>query len=331
MAGSSKPDWTDLHARFQATLRSRPHLLPPHASLLVAVSGGQDSVCLLKLLLDLQPKWGWQLGVAHCDHQMRPDSAANAQQVSEMAGHWRLQFYQKTANCPLHGEAAARSWRYSALIALAEIHGFSRVVTGHTKSDRAETLLHNLIRGSGLDGLAALSWQRPLTERVQLVRPMLEIGRSQTAQFCQQFQLPIWEDPTNQDTRYTRNQIRLHLIPALETINPRASNHLATTAELLQADVEYLESLASHLYTQVTQPDRPKLNRKLLTDAPLSLQRRVIRQFLIRWLPHAPNFAQVEKVTQLITAPNRSQTDPFPGGSLARVQHPWIELKPRGN
>ncbi|MDJ1175271.1 tRNA lysidine(34) synthetase TilS [Roseofilum capinflatum] len=331
MAGSSKPDWSDLHARFQATLRSRPHLLPPQESLLVAVSGGQDSVCLLKLLLDLQPKWGWQLGVAHCDHQMRSDSAANAQQVSEMAGHWNLQFYQKTAERPLHGEAAARSWRYSALIELAETHGFSRVVTGHTKSDRAETLLHNLIRGSGLDGLAALSWQRPLTERVQLVRPMLEIGRSQTAQFCQQLQLPIWEDPTNQDTRYTRNQIRLHLIPALENINPGASNHLATTAELLQADVEYLESLASNLYTQSTQPDRPKLNRQQLTDAPLSLQRRVIRQFLLRWLPHAPNFAQVEKVTHLITAPNRSQTDPFPGGSLARVQHPWIELKPRSN
>jgi tRNA(Ile)-lysidine synthase len=258
---------------------------------------------------------------------MRSDSAANAQQVSDLAGHWRLQFYQKTADCPLQGEAAARSWRYSALIALAEIHGFSRVVTGHTKSDRAETLLHNLIRGSGLDGLAALSWQRPLTERVQLVRPMLEIGRSQTAQFCQQFQLPIWEDPTNQDTRYTRNQIRLHLIPALENINPQVQTHLATTAELLQADVEYLESMASHLYTQVTQPDLPKLNRKLLTDAPLSLQRRVIRQFLLRWLPHAPNFAQVEKVTQLIDAPNRSQTDPFPGGSLAHVQHPWIELK----
>lgn len=326
MAGSFKPDWSDLHSRFQATLRSRPQLLPPHASLLVAVSGGQDSVCLLKLLLDLQPKWGWQLAVAHCDHQMRSDSAANAQQVSEMAGHWNLQFYQKTANRPLHGEAAARSWRYSALIALAENHGFSRVVTGHTQSDRAETLLHNLIRGSGLDGLAALSWQRPLAEKVQLVRPMLEIGRSQTAQFCQQFQLPIWEDRTNQDTRYTRNQIRLHLIPALESINPGASNHLATTAELLEADVEYLESLAKTLYTQVTHPDLPQLNRQLLADAPLSLQRRVIRQFLIRWLPHAPNFAQVEKVTQLITAPNRSQTDPFPGGSIARVQHPWIEL-----
>lgn len=326
MAGSSKPDWSDLHARFQATLRSRPQLLPPQESLLVAVSGGQDSVCLLKLLLDLQPKWGWRLGVAHCDHQMRSDSAANAQHVSEIARHWNLSFYQKTAENPLQGEAAARSWRYQVLIALAEIHGFSRVVTGHTKSDRAETLLHNLIRGSGLDGLAALSWQRPLTETVQLVRPMLEIGRSQTAQFCHQFQLPIWEDSTNQDTRYTRNHIRLNLIPALETINPQVQTHLATTAELLEADVEYLESLAKTLYTQVTHPDLPQLNRQLLADVPLSLQRRVIRQFLMQWLPHAPNFAQVEKVTHLIAAPNRSQTDPFPGGSIAHVQHPWIEL-----
>ncbi|MDB9520242.1 tRNA lysidine(34) synthetase TilS [Roseofilum reptotaenium CS-1145] len=327
MAGSSKPDWSDLHAKFQSTLRSRPQLLPPQESLLVAVSGGQDSVCLLKLLLDLQPNWRWHLAVAHCDHQMRPDSATNAQHVSEVTGHWNLSFYQKTAEQPLQGEAAARSWRYHALIALAETHGFSRIVTGHTKSDRAETLLHNLIRGSGLDGLAALTWQRPLTENVQLVRPMLEIGRSQTTQFCQHFHLPIWEDSTNQETRYTRNQIRLHLIPALEAINPQVQTHLATTAELLDADVEYLESIAKTLYTQVSQPNLPQLNRQLLADAPLSLQRRVIRQFLIQWLPHAPNFAQVEKVTHLIAAPNRSQTDPFPGGRIACVHHPWIELK----
>ncbi|MBW4673998.1 MAG: tRNA lysidine(34) synthetase TilS [Desmonostoc geniculatum HA4340-LM1] len=327
--------WTPLHAKIHRTMRSR-HLFERNQRLLVAVSGGQDSLCLIKLLLDLQSKWGWDLGIAHCDHRWRSDSQANAHHVENLAKTWGISFYLETANEPINSEAAARDWRYEALSAIAKANNYQYIVTGHTASDRAETLLYNLIRGSGADGLQALTWQRPLTTGIMLVRPLLEITRTQTQQFCQDFQLPIWEDSTNQDLKYARNRIRQETLPYLqENFNPQVESALAQTAELLQAEVEYLEKAAQQLreeamiwgigYEENFVP--LKLNRRVLQKAPLALQRRVMRQVLQQILTDAPSFEHIEKLTALITAPNRSQTDPFPGGAIAQVQGDWICLK----
>ena len=411
-------NWTHLHAQVHRTLLYR-QILPSNQRLLVAVSGGQDSLCLIKLLLDLQPKWGWNLAIVHCDHRWRSDSEASANHVEQLAKNWGISYYLETASDIPKTEAAARQWRYQALTEIAIAHNYPYIVTGHTASDRAETLLYNLIRGSGADGLSALTWTRPLLDfrlpildfrlgnsgenpnsqisadfrlenhdenpqskipnlkskingrlgnygenpnsqisadfrlenqpensqskipnlksKIYLVRPLLEITRSQTGQFCQEQKLPIWEDYTNQDLQYTRNRIRSELLPYLEThFNPKAQQALAQTAELLRADVEYLELAASDLLERAMSPiaDSPqvnfqlpvKLNRPILREAPLALQRRAMRQLLQQILPSAPSFESVEKLTSLIVAPNRSQTDPFPGGAIGRVEHPSIIL-----
>ena len=328
--------WTPLHAKIHRTIRSR-HLFERNQRLLIAVSGGQDSLCLIKLFLDLQSKWGWDLGIAHCDHRWRSDSQANAHHVENLAKTWGISFYLETANEPINSEAAARDWRYQALSAIAKANNYQYIVTGHTASDRAETLLYNLIRGTGADGLQALTWQRPLTTGIMLVRPLLEITRTQTEQFCQEFKLPIWEDSTNQDLQYARNRIRQELIPYLQkNFNPQVESALAQTAELLQAEVEYLEKAAQELRNRALgigdEEDSLtllplRLNRRVLQKAPLALQRRVMRQILQQILTDAPSFEHIEKLTALIIAPNRSQTDPFPGGAIAQVQGDWICLK----
>jgi len=338
--------WTPLHAKIHRTIRSR-HLFERNQRLLVAVSGGQDSLCLIKLLLDLQSKWGWDLGIVHCDHRWRPDSQANAKHVENLAKSWDISFYLETAIEALDSEAAARNWRYQTLNAIAKKHNYNYIVTGHTASDRAETLLYNLMRGTGADGLQALTWQRPLSDNILLVRPLLEVTRTQTKDFCENLQLPIWEDSTNEDLKYTRNRIRLELLPYLqENFNPKVESALAQTAELLQAEVEYLEQAADRLRSEamrggvdewekrgvgevskellLSPPFALKLNRRVLQKAPLALQRRVMRYCLQQILPHSPSFEQIEKLTALITAPNRSQTDPFPGGAIAKVENDWI-------
>ncbi|HEY9748753.1 MAG TPA: tRNA lysidine(34) synthetase TilS [Allocoleopsis sp.] len=324
---SAPTAWTPLHAKVHQTLRSR-QLLPRQQRLLVAVSGGQDSLCLAKLLLDLQPKWNWQIAIAHCDHGWRADSAANAAHVQQLAQTWQVEFYQCTATETLPSEAAARTWRYQALTEIAQAQNYSYLVTGHTASDRAETLLYNLMRGSGADGLQALTWQRALSPGMTLVRPLLNLTRAETAQFCEALDLPIWEDSTNQDLKYARNRIRQELLPYLQQhFNPQVEKALAQATELLQADVEYLEQAATALRQQAQHPSQAGLNRLVLWSAPLALQRRVVRQFLQAALTNALNFEQIEKVISLITAPNRSQTDPFPGGAIAIVEGEWIWLK----
>ncbi|MBD2483198.1 tRNA lysidine(34) synthetase TilS [Planktothrix sp. FACHB-1365] len=332
--------WTLLHSQLHRTLRTR-QLLPASQRLLVAVSGGQDSLCLIKLLLDLQPKWKWQIAIVHCDHRWRSDSSANGDYIAHLAESWQLPFYRGVATEIPNSEATARQWRYQVLAEMAEEHDYQIIVTGHTKSDRAETLLYNLIRGSGSDGLQALTWQRSLhlespilkpdlTASIQLVRPLLEISREQTGQFCQEHHLNIWVDTTNEDLHYARNRIRQELLPYLQNyFNPKVESHLAQTAELLRAEVDYLDSLTETLFQQIVvfekESQKPlKINRLILRQTHEALQRRVSRKILQQVMSTTPNFEQIEKLNALISAPNRSQTDPFPGGIIALVDGDWI-------
>ena len=315
--------WTQLHTKLHKTLRQRS-LLPSGAKVLIAVSGGQDSLCLGKLLLDLRSKWNWELAIAHCDHRWSTDTGI-AERVREVAQDWQLPFYLQIAEVIKETEANARKWRYQALIEIAREREFGYIVTGHTKSDRAETLLYNLVRGAGADGLAALSWQRTLTPEITLVRPILELYRRETLEFCHQFELPIWFDVVNENRKYARNRIRGELIPYLqEHFNPQVEGTLAQTAELLRADLEYLEIIARDLLRQATTPKGDCLNRLCLQNADLALQRRAIRQFLPQVMSKQPNFEQIEAVVNLIDAPNKTRTSTLPGGAIAEVVGQWI-------
>lgn len=334
----SSSDWTLLHARFQRILRQRL-LLPEAQGILLGLSGGQDSMCLLKLLMDLQPKWNWTLGVAHCDHRWPVDSTANAEYVADLVKQWKLPYFGRTAPSILKGEAEGREWRYQEMAEIAKEQGYAVVVTAHTASDRAETLIYNLVRGSGADGLQALSWQRPLSEHVDLIRPILEVTRAETGQFCQDLGLPVWHDSMNQDLHYRRNRIRQDILPYLrEHFNPKVDVAIAQTAELLHADVAFLEDVAKEQLELAMKDKLPDelsedpmvlagMDRTVLQAVPLALQRRAIRQFLQIHLNIAPNFAQVEKVTALVSAPNRSRSDPLVDQIVAQVTVPWICLR----
>jgi tRNA(Ile)-lysidine synthase len=315
--------WTDLHSKLHKTLKLRS-LLPQKERILIAVSGGQDSVCLLKLLLDLQSKWHWQLAIAHCDHGWSTD-AGIADHVENLAKNWELSFYVKIANNLKETEAAARKWRYQSLIEIATEEGFSTVVTGHTQSDRAETFLYNLMRGSGSDGLQAMTWKRELAPNIQLIRPLLTISRAETGLFCQQQQISIWEDAFNQKLHYARNRIRQQLLPYLKTeFNPQVETAIAQTAELLQAEVEYLENTSENLFKQIANSELNQLDRLQLKMMPLALQRRIIRHFLRHNLETSPNYEQIEEIIQLISAPNRSRTSTFPNNLVVEVQNSWL-------
>ncbi|MBE9030608.1 tRNA lysidine(34) synthetase TilS [filamentous cyanobacterium LEGE 11480] len=323
-------NWTDDHARLHQLLKAR-NLLPAESRVLIAVSGGQDSLCLLRLLLDLQPHWHWSLAVIHCDHQWRSDSAANVAHVRSLCQGWAVPIYVEVAPTPPKGEAAARNWRYQCFQEIAQAAQFDYVVTGHTASDRAETLIYNLVRGSGSDGLQSLGWSRGLSQacpQIQLVRPLLRFTRLETAEFCQLLKLPVWEDSTNQALQYARNRIRLEVLPYFaQHLNPRSALHLAQTSELLSAEVDYLESQATELYQQAIAPQTDQqLDRRPLQAAHLALQRRVMRQFLQNGLCRSVNFEQIEAAVALISAPNGSQTSTLSGGVCVRVVAPFLQI-----
>ncbi|MCY7408182.1 MAG: tRNA lysidine(34) synthetase TilS [Alkalinema sp. CAN_BIN05] len=322
--------WTPFHAQVHQTLRDRK-LLPSGAKILIAVSGGQDSLCLAQLLLDLQPLWDWNLSIVHCDHRWRSDSSDNARHVQLMAQTWELPYHEVVAELDVSTEAKARNWRYESFITIANTQNHTHIAVGHTATDRAETLIYNLARGSGAEGMQALGWSRLAHENscIQVIRPLLAVTRTQTGDFCRDRQLPIWHDTTNDDLAYRRNRIRQQIIPLLQdALNPQADRHLAQTAELLTADVLFLQQQSQILYGQVVENsglgnsglgNYDKLHRHKLSAAPLALQRRVLRLFCKSVLKFNPTFEQIEDLTILLTAPSRSQSSTFKGGAIGMV------------
>jgi tRNA(Ile)-lysidine synthase len=309
--------WTILHSKLQATLK-RSDLLPHGSRILIAVSGGQDSLCLGQLLIDLQPRWNWVLAIGHCDHGWAADRGI-ADHVRSIAATWQLPFYCWQAQDLAETEAAAREWRYLSLAQMARTKDFTYVVTGHTQSDVAETLLYNLLRGSGSAGLSSLRTRRQLGADRWLVRPLLEIDRQMTGDFCAGRKLSVWADVYNDQLRYARNRLRRSIGIFERDFHPQVTAHLAQTAEILRAEADYLQEVAIGLYHQAL-VRKGEIDRRCLQGVPLALQRRVIRQFL---QAHgiSPSFKAIQSVVELIAAPNRSQSSSLGGCQVVVVGH----------
>ena len=224
--------WTSWHDRLHRRLLQQPQLLPQGNPLLLAVSGGQDSMALLALLQDLAPLHGWRLSLWHGDHRWHDGSRQIAAELSVWSQQRQLPLHVEQAFPEqVASEKTARQWRYERLEQRAREAG-ADVVTGHTASDRAETMLLQLARGSDLAGLAALPSIRSLTpEGPRLRRPLLHLQRHDTLQICRDLALPIWEDPSNQSPDFARNRVRQEVLPVLEELHPGCSQRISDLAE----------------------------------------------------------------------------------------------------
>jgi tRNA(Ile)-lysidine synthase len=255
-------------------------------TVLVAVSGGADSMALLYMLWQLREPLDLRLCVAHLDHRMRPNAAEDARFVETTAHHLGLRCICETRDVPtfqrqhkLSPEDAARRVRYAFLRATATQLGAGRIAVGHTADDQAETVLLHLLRGSGLRGLAGMPpVQGPI------VRPLMRVFRADIVDYVQTHRLPFRADPSNDRRQYTRNRIRLELLPTLrQHYNPRLGQALCRTAQLLADDEAALQAMARHHFLAArvaAAPGSVRLQVDALTCLPLALRRRVLREAL---------------------------------------------------
>jgi tRNA(Ile)-lysidine synthase len=266
--------WSRDHLRLHRSLLRHPSRLPRGASLLLAVSGGQDSMAMAGLLQHLQPLHGWRLRLWHGDHGWRADSAQQAEELAAWAGQQRLPLRVQRLE-PGAGdgnrEQAARRWRYACLLDEALQQGCSHVLTAHTGSDRAETVLLHLARGSHRRGLASLRSSLPLAaiqppgERASntsagepgplLVRPLQLFCRQDTARICRLQAWPVWPDPTNEDPSLSRNRIRQEVLPVLEALHPGASRRISAQAERLADELLKQRELIALALQTITAAD----------------------------------------------------------------------------
>jgi tRNA(Ile)-lysidine synthase len=245
----------------------------PGQTVVVACSGGADSLALLSATVFEGRKAGWHVVGATVDHGLQEGSAAHAAHVVEqMAGLGADETLTATVHVEGGGlgpEAAARRARYAVLEQLAEHVSAVAVLLGHTRDDQAETVLLGLTRGSGGRSLAGM---RRSFDRF-FVRPLLDLPRADTVTACQVEGIDFWEDPHNADPAYTRVRVRHTVLPLLEDeLGPGVAETLARTADQLRDDMALLDQLADAAYVEL---------RDLLVDGllalPPSLRRRVLR------------------------------------------------------
>jgi len=220
-------------------------MVDPGDSVVVAVSGGPDSVCLLSVLHSLARDLDLTLHVAHLDHMFRgKESADEALFVEGLARKFNIAATIEKIDVPafcrergLSAQAGAREVRYGFLANIAERVGGARIATGHTSTDQAETFLMRLLRGAGISGLSAIP-----PKRGNIIRPLIEVTREDVLGYLQSAGLAYATDPSNAKPVYTRNRIRTDVLPVLREFNPRVVETLAAEASLLRDEDEAIEA-----------------------------------------------------------------------------------------
>jgi len=266
------------------------HLLSANEKLVVAVSGGADSVCLFHILVGLKEKLKVKLHLAHLNHQLRDtDSEADADYVSGLARKFGIpatierrdvKGYQKQKRLSL--EEAAREVRYRFLTEVAGATGAERVAVGHTCDDHIETILMHLIRGAGTRGMRGLQpytkWPSK-TGGLVVIRPLLGVNHQDTEDYCQRHRLAPRLDASNLSLSPLRNRIRQQLLPLLQSYNPGIAEALLRTGRIAGDDIDFLDKETARLWNKIARQegesitlDKPKFDR-----LPPTLQRYLLR------------------------------------------------------
>ena len=303
-------------------------LLSPGDRVVVAVSGGPDSVALLQVLCAWRDRLGLSLAVVHVEHGLRgEESLEDATFVEQLARQLGLPFYLKRINLKSllrkrKGEsvqAVARERRYAQLQAVAREWGGTKIAVGHTQDDQAETVLLSMLRGAGLAGLSGMPAQREPC----VIRPFLQVSRSEILQYLDEKRREFRVDSSNENPKYARNRLRRELIPLLKTFNPNVISVLSRQAAILREEHQYLDGVAKASLESVEvgrTKDRVVWSRSRLLAFPVPIQRRMILLTVgALWRKSSPlGFETVETLLQHVVHGTSGSSGRFPGLEVVR-------------
>ncbi|UPK74717.1 tRNA lysidine(34) synthetase TilS [Nocardioidaceae bacterium SCSIO 66511] len=322
MGGKPHPDV----ARARALVRDSVAGLGKGSMVLVALSGGADSLALAAAAAFVAPRIDLTAGAVVIDHGLQDGSATVAARAADNAralGLSPVEVVRVEVGSDSGPEGAARTARYDALAAVAERHGAAAVLLAHTLDDQAETVLLGLGRGSGARSLAGMAPVDGLWRR-----PFLAFSRTQTRSVCEASGLTWWDDPHNEDRSYTRVRVRKDALPALEAaLGPGVREALARTAGLLRADADHLDDLVTEAGWEAHDGDR--LEVAVLAALPRAMRTRVIRRHALRMGCPAADLtaAHVVEIERLVTEWHGQKHIDLPGKVTARRTGVWITFE----
>lgn len=239
-------------------------LVEPGDRILVGISGGADSVCLLDLFRVVAKKWRLELFGVHINHQLRENAARDERFVKELLELWGIPLTLVRVNVTgyarrykLGVEDAARQLRYKNYYRVAKKLRCNRVALGHNADDNLETIILNLVRGAGLRGLSGIPIRRDI-----FIRPLLKIGRDAIRDYLRAREINWVEDETNEDVRFRRNLIRQEVVPVLKQLNPALVDTVARSAAIISAEDSFLDFLATRVLEKIAHSEQ----RQVLID-----------------------------------------------------------------
>ena len=300
------------------------HMFPRNGKIIVGLSGGADSVALLHVLCGLKEEFQWEITAVHIHHGLRGEEADGdasfAEAFCEKLGvSCIVRKYDVKAEAEkrkMGEEETGRLLRYEVFRELAGVDG--RIAVAHHRKDQAETLLMRLCRGTGLTGLVGMA---PVRENI--CRPLLFCSREEIEEYCKEHGLAWREDASNQEEKYTRNKLRLKVLPVLEEVNPKAVEHISETAELLALDEDFLEQQASACYEDAKM-DAPAgevhLNRTKLQELHPAMKKRVLRKAMAEFLSADVSQVQIQALEDLLENETGKSRD-FLGGIRVENQY----------
>ncbi len=287
--------------------------------LVLAVSGGVDSLVLLHLLVDLREEMGLDLFVCHVDHAMRDVSADDARYVEMLCETWGVPCYTERVDVwkrvRLAGESpeeAARNLRYGVLRRYAKKLGGAYIVLAHHAGDQAETVLLHLLRGSGTTGLGGMR-----IVSGDLVRPLLSFDKQEIEAYARAHDIVPREDETNSDITYLRNRVRHVLLPELASYQPQIADKLCRLANIMQADEDFLEQATDEWWARIVRTDSGRIivARKPFREAPLAIQRRIVRRCVSAVLGRVGGMSLVhcDRLREMISCAHAGSRCPITG------------------
>ena len=303
----------------------------------VAVSGGADSVALLRLLLELRSELGVVLAVVHFNHKLRePDAGLDEQFVAALTRAHQLEFHCESGDVKKHAaahqlgiEAAARQLRYEYFERLLAQAGLNRIATAHTLDDQAETVLLKIVRGAGTRGLAGIYPQISLAGQCSIVRPLLASPRKDVLKYLSDIGQDWREDGSNRDLRFARNRVRHGVLPRLErSLNPSVRESLAEAAEIARGDEEYWTAKLAQVLPSLWTVSETEGVLKLpnFSAHALAVQRRVLRM-ACETLGLRLDFKHVEELLSLAD-PDGPKSAGLPDGWTAIREKNRIRISP---
>ncbi|WP_125572203.1 tRNA lysidine(34) synthetase TilS [Lacticaseibacillus songhuajiangensis] len=281
----------------------------PGSALLVAVSGGADSLALLDLLLPLRAQMQLQLAAVHINHELRPESQAEEKRVREYCHvhavpldvwHW-----QQAAHPASGTEAAARSFRYDQFERSAQARGSDYILTAHHRDDQAETVLFRMMRSGSVHGIGGIAARQTWRGKI-LLRPLLPYSREQLRTYAVQHELPFSDDPSNADTRYSRNFIRAEVLPLMRTREPRVDDHLNRLASETQGLLA-LANVTLRRFLTFLGPKTDEFDWTPVQDEERTVQKMVLQAALQRILPGVADAQVLQALAALEAADGRTR------------------------